>query len=406
MHPTLAKIEQPTNVWRTMFRVGLRLRTPPTAASAPHTIVSFHRLPAAVGVLITLSASVLGAQGTRLPRQAFTLTGRVIAENSGNPLPYSAITLDPGAREKLTDESGVFKYYEVPPGSYRVHVRQLGYIPLDTTVVFPPDGRVPVFRLIRIPTALAQVQVSAPPRQCIVPDEQGNVDDEELSTVLGEARKNADRERLLRRLYPFEYRLAQRLDTYDTRAETHVVKYDTMTYRSDDAWGYRKGKIVSADRSKVFGDVRVMRLPTLGDLADKRFLTAHCFKYSGIEQQAAAPVHRIDFQPLAEITAPDVEGSLFLDSATYIIRRAEFRLTRGGSIKPAVLKMQVITTYREILPNVALFDEIRSVQPLWPEPGENPTEFRQTQQLLTFKFLHGGPPTSEGSPARVSEGSK
>jgi hypothetical protein len=289
---------------------------------------------------------------------------------------------------------------------YRVHIRQLGYIPVDTTVLFPADGRQPVFSLIRVPTALAQVQVSAPPRRCIVPDEQGVVDDAELTTILGEARKNADRERLLRKLYPFEYRLAQRHDTYDTKAETHLVKYDTMTYRSNDAWGYRKGKIVSSDRNKIFGDVRVMRLPTLGDLADKRFLTAHCFKYSGVEQQGTVAVHRIDFEPLPNIIAPDVEGSLFLDSASYIIRKAEFRLTRGGSIKPAVLRMEVITTYREILPNVALFDEIRSVQPLPREPGLNPTEFRQTQQLMSYKFLHGAPPGAEGEPARVSEGGK
>jgi hypothetical protein len=402
----LAQMSESANTVGTMFRVGLRPRTPPAAAPAPHTIVSTHRLPAAVGVFFALSASVLSAQGTTLPRPAFTLTGRVVAEVTGNPLPYSTVTIDPGAREKFTDESGVFKYYDVPPGMYRVHIRQLGYIPMDTTVQFPADGRQPVFSLVRVPTALAQVQVSAPPRRCIVPDEQGLVDDEDLTTILGEARKNADRERLLRKLYPFEYRLAQRHDTYDTKAETHAVKYDTMTYRSDDAWGYRKGKIVSGDRSKIFGEVRVMRLPTLGDLADKRFLTAHCFKYSGVEQQGTVAVHRIDFQPLTNIIAPDVEGSLFLDSATYIIRKAEFRLTRGGSIKPAVLRMEVITTYREILPNVALFDEFRSVQPLPLEEGSNPTEFRQTQQLLSYKFLRGAPPGAEGEPARVSEGGK
>jgi hypothetical protein len=399
-------MSEPANTVGTMFRVGFRFRTPPTAASAPRTIVSLLRLPAAVGVFIALSASVLSAQVMTTPRPAFTLAGRVVAEASGNPLPYSTVIIDPGAREKFTDEGGVFKYYDVPAGTYRVRIRQLGYIPVDTTVQFPPDGRQPVFALVRIPTALAQVQVSAPPRRCIVPDEQGFVDDEELTTVLGEARKNADRERLLRKLYPFEYRLAQRHDTYDTQAETHLVKYDTMTYRSDDAWGYKKGKIVSADKSKIFGDVRVMRLPTLGDLADKRFLTAHCFKYSGVEQQGSNAVHRIDFQPLPNIIAPDVEGSLFLDSTSYIIRKAEFRLTRGGSIKPAVLRMEVITTYREILPNVALFDEIRSVQPLPPEPGSNPVEFRQTQQLMSYKFLHGAPPGAEGEPARVSEGGK
>ncbi len=392
-----------------MSRVGLRVRTPPTAAPAQHTSVSTNRLLAAVGVFFVLSAHSVGAQTpvVHAPLQpAFSIKGKVIAEATGTALPYSTVIVDPVGGEKFTDEAGVFQYYDAAPGTYRVRVRQLGYIPLDTTVQFSPDKPVPVFALLRLPTALAEVQVSAPPRRCIVPDELGYVNDEELATILGEARKNADRERLLRKLYPFEYRLAQQHDTYDTRATTHAVKYDTMTFRSDDSWGYKKGKVVSGDRNKLFGDVRVMRLPTLGDLADRRFLTAHCFKYSGVEEQGGIAVHRIDFQPLKNIIAPDVEGSIFLDSASYIIRKAEFRLTRGGSIKPAVLRMEVITTYREILPNVALFDEIRSIQPLQLEAGSNPIEFRQTQQLLSFKFLHGAPPGAEAEITRISAGRK
>jgi len=249
-----------------------------------------------------------------------------------------------------------------------------------------------------VANTLADVQVSAPPRMCIVPEENGFVADAELATVLGEARKNAERERLLRRTYPFEFKLAQQHDTYDTRDSTHSVVYDTTAFRSDDDWRYRKGKVVSGDKNKVFGDVRVMRLPTLIDFADTRFLTAHCFKYAGMSEEDTIPTHRLDFAPLPEIVAPDVEGSIFIDSATYLIRRAEFRLTKGGSIKPAVLGMTVTTTYREVLPNVALFDEIKSVQPLPPaKSGEHPMEFRETQQLLSFRFLFRGPPGTDPS---------
>ena len=91
--------------------------------------------------------------------------------------------------------------------------------------------------------------------------------------------------------------------------------------------------------------------------------------------------------------APDVEGSIFMDSATYKIRRAEFRLTRGGTVKPSILGMTVTTTYREILPNVALFDEIRSSQPLGViTAGGNPVESQETQRLLGFRFLIVSPP--------------
>jgi hypothetical protein len=104
------------------------------------------------------------------------------------------------------------------------------------------------------------------------------------------------------------------------------------------------------------------------------------------------PAHRIDFLSDSNLVAPDVEGSIYLDSATYLIRRAQFRLTRGGTVKPAILGMEVTTTYKEILPNVALFDEIRSVQPLAASgPGANKREFREIQRLMSYRFLYTGP---------------
>ncbi|HVF38450.1 MAG TPA: carboxypeptidase regulatory-like domain-containing protein [Gemmatimonadaceae bacterium] len=325
-----------------------------------------------------------------------TVTGTVMAE-AGFPLPYSTVTIDAIGRERFTDQTGTFTYYAVPAGKYRVRIRQLGYIPVDTSITVQAGMARVSFVMSKIATALAEVQVSAPPRRCIVPMPDGFVDDPELATVLTEARKNADRERLLRRTYPFEYRLAQSHDTYDPIANTHSIRYDTTTFRSDDNWRYRKGRVVGDDRSKLFGEIRVMRLPTLSDLSDRSFLTAHCFKYAGIVQQAGFATHQIDFAPDSSIIAPDVEGSIFIDSATYLIRRAEFRLTRGGTVTPAILGMVVTTTYREILPNVALFDEISSVQPLPPPvPGAKPPEFREHQRLLSFRFIRGGPPGTDG----------
>jgi len=357
-----------------------------------------------VCLTLALEAGKLGGQTPAPPetpppavaKGSFTLSGKVIAEATGEPLPYSTVIIEAIGKERFTDQTGTFVYFAVPPGKYRIRIRQLGYNPLDTTLRLDQGNANPVFSMVRIPSTLADVNVNAPVRRCIVPEENGYVDDADLATVLAEARKNAQRERLLRRTYPFEYKLAQAHDTYDTRDRTHHIVYDTMSFRSDDIWNYRKGKVVSPDQNKIFGEVRVMRLPTLTDLADDRFMLAHCFKYSGIYDDEGTPTHRIDFAPLAEIVAPDVEGSLFLDSATYLIRRAEFRLSKGGSIKPPVLGMTVTTRYREILPNVALFDEIKSIQPLpVSAASDHPTEFRQTQNLLTFRFLYGGPPGSD-----------
>ncbi len=62
-------------------------------------------------------------------------------------------------------------------------------------------------------------------------------------------------------------------------------------------------------------------------------------------------------------------------------------------MKPAILGLEVTTTYREILPNVAISDVITSVQPLGArnEKGHG-QEFRQVQELMTYRFLFTGPP--------------
>lgn len=327
-----------------------------------------------------------------------TISGTIVAEGTQRPISYSTVLLQPSSRERFTDQDGFFAYYAVPPGKYQLRVKQVGYLPQDTTLIILPNVPVKLSIVMnRIATALDEVKVSAPPRLCLTPDEMGFVADSELAVVLEEAKKNAQREQLLRRWYPFEYKLAQAHDTYDVDLKKHKMQYDTAIFRSDDSWRYTRGKVVTNDRNKIFGDVRLMRLPTLTDLADRAFLQNHCFKYSGIVDQDGKRAHRIDFLPDSLLIAPDVEGSIFMDSATYKITRAEFRLTRGGSIKPAILGMEVVTLYREILPNVALFDEIQSKQPLGViTKGGNRIESHETQKLLSFRFLIISPPGVTG----------
>ena len=356
-------------------------------------------------LLVATSAGALGAQvvapGQTPPAPspgAVTVSGEVVSEGTGTPIPYVTVKLLPLGRERFADRAGAFAYYAVEPGQYRLQLRMVGYIPVDTTIVVRPNiAAIVTLSMKRIATALEAVEVTAPPRQCLFPDEMGFVSDPELATVLDEARKNAQREQLLRRTYPFEYQLAQSHDTYDVNTKTSAMVFDTVTYRSDDSWRYRKGRVVSDDRNRIFGDVRLMRLPTPSDLADRTFLSAHCFKYSGVVDDNGSPAHRIDFSPDSTLIKPDVEGSIYLDSATYMIRRAQFRLTRGGSVKPAILGMEVTTSYKEILPNVPLFDEIKSTQPL-PAlvKGGSPREFRERQKLITYRFLLNGPPGTFG----------
>ncbi len=345
-----------------------------------------------------VDAKVASGQGgdTVVPGSV-TVAGAIIADGTGVPIPFTTVRIQPLGRERFSDRNGSFAYYAIPPGRYELQVRMLGFLPLDTTIYVAANNPLALtITMLRIPTSLEAVHVSAPPRRCIFPDEMGFVEDPELALVLNEARKNAQREQLLRRTYPFEYRMAQSHDTHDVATARSSLQYDTATYRSDDAWRYRRGRVVSDDHSRLFGEVRLMRLPTLSDLADRHFLSSHCFKYSGVVDERGSRAHRIDFLTDSTLISPDVEGSIFLDSATYLIKRAQFRLTRGGTVKPPILGLEVTTTYREILPNVALFDEIRSVQPVGPDSNGSRREFREVQRLMSYRFLYGGPSGTTG----------
>lgn len=395
--------------------IRLTLRAPPSyvgPASPGRRVAHFYdnltdvmKYPLPLLLLLAAVVNRLDAQvapspsaGETIAPGSVTISGTILADETGRPIAYSTVRLQPIGRERFTDQAGAFVYYAVAPGKYELHVRQVGYRPQDTAIIVAANIPVTLsLRMTRIATALDEVRVSAPPRLCLVPDDFGAVADSELSIVLEEAKKNAQREQLLRLWYPFEYKLAQAHDTYDIDTKQHKLQYDTAIFRSDDSWRYKRGKVVSNDRSKLFGDVRLMRLPTLTDLADRGFLQNHCFKYAGVVDTSGVRAHRVDFSPDSLLIAPDVEGSIFMDSATYKIVRAEFRLTRGGTVKPAILGMGVTTLYREILPNVALFDEIRSIQPLGViTAGGNRIESRETQKLLGFRFLITSPPGVTG----------
>jgi len=95
--------------------------------------------------LLLLLAAVVGplnAQVTQPPTDAEKITagsvqvsGVIIAQGTGRPIPFSTVRLQPLGRERFTNQEGAFTYYAVPPGKYQLHVRQVGYLPEDTTFV-------------------------------------------------------------------------------------------------------------------------------------------------------------------------------------------------------------------------------------------------------------------------------
>ena len=94
-------------------------------------------------------------------------------------------------------------------------------------------------------------------------------------------------------------------------------------------------------------------------------------------------VFRLDFSPARRVAAPDVEGSIYLDTLSYAVQEAVFRMTRPEDLR---------TTYREIVPGLAVFDLISSTQPLpKPTPDEARQEAVEQHRLIRVQFVRDTP---------------
>ena len=327
------------------------------------------------------------------PRQAGAqdsalVVGTVVAAGTGAPLPYATFSITPGDVRRFTGPDGNFGARLPTSGSYTLSVKQLGYARFDTTIVMS-GTRAPVrirVALNVLPHRLASIRTTAR-RACSAGAIAGNSGD--LAPALEAVRTNAEREILLRQTYPFSYRLSRitRLDG----GEAWRRSADTAEFLSSAFDPYRPGGVVR-ERASASGGIREMRIPQLTDLANDTFLANHCFSYGGIQKVDGAVVYQIDFEPLADMTTPDVRGSIMLDTSNFQIRRARFQLTKGEDLTPPVAGLDVTTSYRDVFRGVSLFQEIKSVQAFTSTGAiENRQHQTETQRLLSVHFLRGSP---------------
>lgn len=100
----------------------------------------------------------------RPPVSAMTITGRVIEDVNGAPIPEVEVVMPALGRSTMTSESGEYRFHDLPRGTHEVRVRRIGYQQAGAVVVV--DGtRVArkSFVLSRVQT-LDTVSVVADPR--------------------------------------------------------------------------------------------------------------------------------------------------------------------------------------------------------------------------------------------------
>lgn len=286
------------------------------------------------------------------------IRGSVVDAETGAPLAYSIVVLEPPGSQRFTDQAGAVTFRGLTPGRYHVVARQIGYSPLDTAVAAPPGGVVVVrLALTRLAIELAVVTVTGT-RRCLVPGPPDTVTTPKLAAVFGQVIENARRFKLMADSYPYQAQMLRTLKTgrWDgSSTRPWWRNTDTIVQESRVEWHYQPGKIVAWGSEELFGE-QVVRLPGLRDFADSAFQYTHCFLLAGRDTLYDEPLIRLDFTPAVSLGSTDVDGSTYLDSATYQIRYTIVRLTKPDRAIRGAESLVATTRYRLENPGVVVRD--------------------------------------------------
>jgi hypothetical protein len=323
----------------------------------------------------------------------------LVRSTANEAIPYAVVALTPGFGQRFTDEAGAFVFANVPPGTYHLIVRQVGFRPFDTTVVKAANTLLSLtVTLERLAVELSAITVVAA-RHCTEPGLPDSVATPELASIFDQLRQNAERYAFLADSYPFRYRIARTFTDYDNADQVLWTATDTVQYQSNARSRYRPGDVVGFGPGPARTTARILKLPTLSDLADSAFLANHCFSFAGAVQQEGQRMVRFQFRPAESLRMADIEGDVALDAQSYQVRHATVRLTRAGRAMPGLLSAADTMTFTELYPNIVLPSRVEGTLVPSPEYGVRRKVGRSTevQRLIDVHFLRA-------LPGRRSEG--
>jgi len=327
----------------------------------------------------------------------------VVLADPGIPLANAVVAIAVLGYERFTDESGRFAVHGITAGTYHVRVRRLGYSPRELDVLVHEDETTPVrVTLTHLTVKLDQIRVYAR-ATCTDPGLPLVASDSEsagVASLFEQLSQNADQYRLLAERYPFVYAVERVLGSTAVDSTRRVQKTDTLVVGSTNRWSYSPGNIVVRRLNAFNRGEWVINLPTLINFAEPAFQRNHCFAYGGVDTVDGRPAARIDFLAADRITAPDVDGSIYLDATTYQIRLATLSVTGIPPTFPDIERITVATRFREIAPSIPVFERISGANILRPttEP-RGVVAMTEEQRLLQFRFVNDAP--SGASPPRA-----
>lgn len=292
------------------------------------------------------------------------LVGRVVDKLAGVALPFSGVSLVGQSSDRFTSDSGAFQF-DVAAGTIRLRVRHVGFTPVDTQLVVRANDTTRVtIELARIPVTLAAMQVTDVP--CRLPGAP-TAGGDALPQVFEQLQLNAEQFRLVSTQYPFNSVVERRFshlveepkpgrsaaaarplaDTVEV-----VTRTDSITVRSDPRWHYKPGDIIVTSGVSVLGVRYAVMIPTLAVFADPEFVKHHCFQDAGEATVDGQTFRRVDFKAAEDIRDPDIDGTMYLDPTSYVIRRSVISLSKKSRYTSSYDSVVVETTFDELVSGV------------------------------------------------------
>ncbi len=274
--------------------------------------------------LIALVVAALAGAAASTPAPAQQLRGRVVDEGAGTPVQGAVTALLDSAGTQvastLTGPDGAYALAAPGPGRYRLRVERIGYRTWTSDPIELRSGETRSFRAAVPPDAveLEGLEVAAE-RQCRVDPARGS----RAAALWEEARKALTATETARdeARVRFELRRWHRIVGPDGRVREETSEAGAglrlRPFRSPPADDLaREGYVREA------GEGRVWFAPDARALLSEEFRRDHCF---GVREAGGRDEWiGLSFRPVEGREAPDVSGVLWLDRATFELRRMDF----------------------------------------------------------------------------------
>jgi hypothetical protein len=352
--------------------------------------------------LAITSAPSLSAQ-SRAVADSGVLRGRVVGAETGQPLPFAMVAIPSAEVQRFADGEGRFVIPGLPAGTYRLRVRHLGHSPVEVQVSLERNAVQDVtIRLTRIALRLAAMNVSAT-WECNTPGRPASDSGSQVAEVFEQLEQNAERLRLLAEEYPFEVDMERRFLLRRVDGTDLFERADTTLVAGGKRTPYRPGRVVNRVRVAPGRSESYMAVPTLVDFADALFQRNHCFRLRGVDDSDGTPLVRMDFKAWRRLTSPDVDGSVFLDTAGFRLRRSEVTLTRIPSGFDGLVGVRVTTQFSDLRPGLPIAASIFAMNEM-KRTGDKQrfTGAIENQKALRVRFLKQHPDSVPPSDAQRS----